>query len=70
MGLVCHPVSASVKAHAASGPGDAPKQKVMLESGGSAVFSLATSGSPLEHFPEKWEPVFRRKCDQRNESRA
>ena len=24
----------------------------------------------LEHFPEKWAPVFRRKCDQRNESRA
>jgi general secretion pathway protein J len=24
----------------------------------------------LEHFPEKWTPVFRRKCDQTNESRA
>jgi hypothetical protein len=24
----------------------------------------------LEHFPEKWAPVFRRKCDQTNESRA
>ena len=24
----------------------------------------------LEHFPEKWAPVFRRKCDQRNNLRA
>ena len=23
----------------------------------------AACGWPLEHFPEKWTPVFRRKCD-------
>jgi hypothetical protein len=26
--------------------------------------------SMLEHFPEKWPPVFRRKCDQIYKTRA
>jgi hypothetical protein len=26
--------------------------------------TLSHAGAPLEHFPEKWIPVFRRKCDQ------
>jgi hypothetical protein len=25
---------------------------------------------PLEHFPEKWAPVFRRKCDKIKKPRA
>jgi hypothetical protein len=34
------------------------------------IASMVFPGLCLEHFPEKWAPVFRRKCDQRNESRA
>jgi hypothetical protein len=31
------------------------------------IFGYVAVGSrawPLEHFPEKWTPIFRRKCDQ------
>jgi hypothetical protein len=28
-------------------------------------FPVATMFEGVEHFPEKWMPVFRRKCDQR-----
>src|SRR5712691_5819334 len=29
--------------------------------------SLLRGGALLEHFPEKWAPVFRRKCDRTKE---
>jgi hypothetical protein len=36
---------------------------------GMAVLAIVVTGAPvvgeiLEHFPEKWAPVFRRKCDK------
>jgi NADH:quinone reductase (non-electrogenic) len=44
---------------------DAFLERVRLqESIVAAVTPRLPSISALEHFPEKWTPVFRRKCDQ------
>ena len=38
--------------------------QVAARVGGNAFLALASDLKASEHFPEKWTPVFRRKCDQ------